>query len=199
MEKKKKKPGISLEIIEQGNFSHWFRTKDNGVFPIPNEKKKMVLSFPTGKNRASVPITRLVTSYLQKQCSLFRNIHWNLFIFCCKTEMVKKSKNPCNIHRASACLPLMPPSSWKPALIKTSLFLLSGRGIGRRVSLINQFFLEINIFADSMELLRCPGLAAREMEADLPVHAERAAIAGAARATPPRQLHAQTSLGNSNT
>lgn len=50
-----------------------------------------------------------------------------------------------------------------------------------------------------MELLRCPGLAAREMEADLSVHAERAAIAGAAPATPPRQLHAQTSLGNNNT
>lgn len=35
----KKNPGISVEIIQQGNFPHQFRTKDNGVFPILNEKK----------------------------------------------------------------------------------------------------------------------------------------------------------------
>lgn len=56
------------------------------------KEKKMVLLFPTGRNRASDPITRLATSYLQKQSWLVGSIHWNSFIFCHRTEMVKKKK-----------------------------------------------------------------------------------------------------------
>ena len=48
-----------------------------------------------------------------------------------------------------------------------AVFSLRGRGIGRRVSLINTTFLKINIFSDNAELLKHCALAAGQMEADL--------------------------------
>lgn len=71
-----------------------------------------------------------------------------------------------------------------------AVFLFRGGGIGRRVSLINTTFLKINIFSDIAELLKHHALAAGQMEADLPMNSEPAAIDGAAHLISPPQQRA---------
>lgn len=126
------------------------------------------------------------------ETALTRWAHITKFIYILSHNRNGEKKKRCILHILSKCL-LVPSAT---LILKTFLdkdfavFPLRGRGIGRRVSLINTTFLKINIFSGDLERLKRCALAAGQMEAALPTNAEPAAIDGAARTIPLSQQRA---------